>query len=115
MVIVDQAILIHSIIIGKELRVENLILRIYIRIIAQSSDSRSRLGFLGLIHHLCKIIGVSIEQDILIKIARPITVAVMKRRVRRYHNKGQEEEPQHQLPPASLASEPQAGPSQPQA
>ncbi|QHO00441.1 uncharacterized protein DS421_13g406580 [Arachis hypogaea] len=68
-VTVDRAVLSHSIMTGKEVRVENLI-PTHVQAMAQSEDSRAKLIFSSIIDHFCQATRVSIEEDTHIKLAR---------------------------------------------
>ncbi|QHO56618.1 uncharacterized protein DS421_3g75320 [Arachis hypogaea] len=68
-VTVDRAVLSHSIMTGKGVRVENLI-PTHVQAMAQSEDLRAKLRFSSIVHHFCQAARVSIEQDTPIKLAR---------------------------------------------
>ena len=71
-VTVDRAIMIHSIMIGEEVEVHEVIsLELYK--VAEKASTLARLAFPHLIFHLCYLAGVVIEGDILIEEDKPVT------------------------------------------
>ena len=71
-VTVDQTIMIHSIMIGEEVEVHEVIsLQLYK--VADKTSTLARLAFPHLICHLCNSAGVVIEEDILIEEDKLIT------------------------------------------
>ena len=71
-VTVDRAIMIHSIMIGEEVEVHEVISHEFYKI-ANKSSTLARLAFPHLICHLCYSAGGIIEGDILIEEDKPIT------------------------------------------
>ncbi|MED6212226.1 hypothetical protein PIB30_081202 [Stylosanthes scabra] len=78
---VARAVLIHSIIKGHDVRVEELIAD-NIAIIAEAAQGRSKLSFPSTIFRICKEVGVSMTEfrgTEFIPVAKPITAKVMTR------------------------------------
>ncbi|MED6137701.1 hypothetical protein PIB30_067430, partial [Stylosanthes scabra] len=78
-IIVARAVLIHSIIKGHDVRVEELIAD-NIAVLAEGVQGRSKLCFLSTIYRLCKEAGVPMGEfrnTDQIQVARPITAKVM--------------------------------------
>ncbi|MED6162813.1 hypothetical protein PIB30_074044 [Stylosanthes scabra] len=74
-IIVERAVLLHSIIKGHDIRVEELIAD-NIAIIAEAAQGRPKLSFPSTILRLCKEVGVSMAEfrgTEFIPVARPIT------------------------------------------
>ncbi|MED6201592.1 hypothetical protein PIB30_096557 [Stylosanthes scabra] len=77
---VARAVLIHSIIKGHDVRVEELIAD-NIEVLAEGVQGRSKLCFPSTIYRLCKEAGVPMgefKNSDQIQIARPITAKVLK-------------------------------------
>ncbi|KAL4315864.1 hypothetical protein AHAS_Ahas15G0227700 [Arachis hypogaea] len=71
-VIIDRAIMIHSIMIGEEVKVHEIIpLELYK--VVDKPSTLARLAFPHLICNLCNSAGIVIEEDILIDEDKPIT------------------------------------------
>ncbi|MED6133166.1 hypothetical protein PIB30_026093 [Stylosanthes scabra] len=102
----DRAVLIHSIMIGEEVKVENLIPK-YLSKIAHSMDPKSRLGFSNIIHRLFAAAGLIVEYDIHIPMESPITAAAMESKRGGGHQNIHNNVHEHPPPP-----EHQEGPSQ---
>ena len=71
-VTIDRAIMIHSIMIGEEVEVHEIIPQELYKV-ADKSSTWARLAFPHLICHLCNSAGIDIEGDILIEEDKPIT------------------------------------------
>ncbi|RTK56804.1 hypothetical protein DRJ74_15150, partial [Enterococcus faecalis] len=71
-VTLDWAIMIHSIMIGEEVEVHEVIALELYKVVDKSS-TLARLAFPHLICHLCYSVGIDIEEDILIDEDKPIT------------------------------------------
>ena len=71
-VTIDRAIMIHSIMIGEEVEVHEIIPQELYKV-ADKSSTLARLAFPHLICHLCNSAGIDIEGDILIEEDKPIT------------------------------------------
>ena len=71
-VTIDRAIMIHSIMIGEEIEVHEVISQELYKV-ADKSSTLARLAFPHLICHLCYSVGVDIERDIPIDEDKPIT------------------------------------------
>ncbi|XP_057748138.1 uncharacterized protein LOC130967343 [Arachis stenosperma] len=71
-VTIDRAIMIHSIMIGEEIEVHEVIAQELYRV-ADKTSTLARLAFPHLICHLCYSVGVDIEGDITIDEDKPIT------------------------------------------
>jgi len=98
-VTVDRAIMIHSIMIGEEVEVHEIIsLELYK--VAEKPSTLARLAFPHLICHLCNSAGVVIEEDILIEEDKPITKKRMEQTREPTHGPQQEYEeiPYHEIP-----------------
>ena len=76
-VTIDRAIMIHSIMIGEEVEVHEIIPQELYKV-ADKSSTMARLAFPHLICHLCNSAGIDIEGDILIKEDKPITKKKME-------------------------------------
>ncbi|QHO24029.1 uncharacterized protein DS421_12g368760 [Arachis hypogaea] len=96
-VTVDRAIMIHSIMIGEEVEVHEIIPQELYKV-ADKSSTLARLAFPHLICHLCNSAGIDIEADILIDEDKPITKKRMEQT--RDHGPQQEHEeiPHHEIP-----------------
>ena len=71
-VTIDRAIMIHSIMIGEEVKVHEIIPQELYKV-ADKSSNLAKLAFPHLICHLCNSAGIDIEEDILIDEDKPIT------------------------------------------
>ena len=71
-VTIDRAIMIHSIMIGEEVKVHEVISQELYKVTNMSS-TLARLAFPHFICHLCNSVGINIEGDILIDEDKPIT------------------------------------------
>ncbi|MED6225420.1 hypothetical protein PIB30_093581 [Stylosanthes scabra] len=100
-VTVARAVLIHSIIKGDDVRVEELIAD-NMAIIAEGVQGRSKLIFPSIIYRLCKEVGVSFREfrdTEFIPVKKPITARVMVRARGRNINYQQYEEEEDQPEP----------------
>ena len=94
-VTIDRAIMIHSIMIGEEVEVHEVISQELYKV-ADKSSTMARLAFPHLICHLCNSAGIDIEGDILIDEDKPITKKMMEQ-IREPHQE-HEEIPHHEIP-----------------
>jgi len=98
-VTVDRAIMIHSIMIGEEVEVHEIIpLELYK--VADKPSTLAMLAFPHLICHLCNSAEVVIEEDILIEEDKPITKTRMEQTREPTHGPQQEHEeiPHQEIP-----------------
>ena len=87
--------MIHSIMIGEEIEVHEVISQELYKM-ADKSSTLTRLAFPHLICHLCNSVGINIEGDILIDKDKPITKKRMEQTRDPTH--GHEEIPHHKIP-----------------
>jgi len=87
--------MIHSIMIGEEVEVHEVISQELYKV-ADKSSTLARLSVPHLICHLCNSIGINIEGDILIDEDKPITKKRMEQTRDPTH--GHEEIPHHEIP-----------------
>ena len=81
--------MIHSIMIGEEIEVHEVIAQELYKV-ADKSSTLARLAFPHLICHLCNSAGIDIEEDILIEEDKPITKKRMEQAREPTHGPQQE-------------------------